>query len=224
MFNTMRRIPATAVAVAATVAITGVTSATAASLVTGAQIKNGTVTGLDLKNGSVSGLDVRNASVTGTDVKNRSLTTADLSAGTIAALKGAPGPQGAQGPKGDPGAPAGPAAVLSATQAVSKTVDELGEQILTLDVPAGKFLIQAKAQIDNADATGQEGKCDLKNGNVELDEGVESIVDNRGGTPALLAVVTLPVAATITLTCEGDNVANDELVARKGKIVATPVS
>lgn len=221
MFNTMRRIPATAVAVAAAVAITGVTSATAASLVTGAQIKNGTVTGLDLKNGSVSGLDVRNASVTGTDVKNRSLTTADLSAGTIAALKGAPGPQG---PKGDPGAPAGPAAVLSATQAVSKTVDELGEQILTLDVPAGKFLIQAKAQIDNADATGQEGKCDLKNGNVELDEGVESIVDNRGGTPALLAVVTLPVAATITLTCEGDNVANDELVARKGKIVATPVS
>jgi hypothetical protein len=64
-------------------------SATAAVLVTGRQVKDG--------------------SLTGADVKNRSLTAKDLRKGTIPAAKAGPvGPAGAKGdpgPKGDPGQP-----------------------------------------------------------------------------------------------------------------------
>jgi hypothetical protein len=65
-------------------------SALAATIITGANIKNGSVTGLDIKNGSL----------TGTDVKNSSLGTADLSATARAALKGQAGAQGPAGPSG----------------------------------------------------------------------------------------------------------------------------
>lgn len=47
----------------------GASSATAASLITGAQIKNN----------SVTGFDVRTASLNGTDIKNRSIGPSDLS-------------------------------------------------------------------------------------------------------------------------------------------------
>lgn len=64
-------------------------SATAAALVTGKQIKDGTVTGKDL----------RDRSVTGTDVGDASLGPADF-AGVV---EGPPGPRGPQGPRGLPG-------------------------------------------------------------------------------------------------------------------------
>lgn len=54
----------------------GVGSAQAAIIVTGANIKNGTVTGVDVRNGSL----------TGADVADGRLGSADLSAGTRAAL------------------------------------------------------------------------------------------------------------------------------------------
>lgn len=58
----------------------GVSGAVAGTMITGKQIKNGTVTGIDLKNGSVTG--------------------ADLSASTKAALRGRVGPTGAPGTSG----------------------------------------------------------------------------------------------------------------------------
>jgi hypothetical protein len=61
--------------------------ATAATLITGKQIKNSSITGADVKNKSLTARDFR-GSVTG-------------SAGPA----GAAGPQGAQGPKGDQGVP-----------------------------------------------------------------------------------------------------------------------
>ena len=69
------------------------TSAGAAALITGAQIKNN--------------------SVTGKDVKNKSLTKRDFR-GSVRGVRGVRGPQGPQGPKGDTGpqglqGPQGPA-------------------------------------------------------------------------------------------------------------------
>jgi hypothetical protein len=56
------------------------------------------ITGKDVKNGSLRGKDVKDASLTGTDVRDGSLTSADFSGLT-------PGPQGAQGPTGPQGDP-----------------------------------------------------------------------------------------------------------------------
>jgi hypothetical protein len=66
----------------------------AATLVTSAQIKDGTIvgkdvkngglTGVDIKDGSLGGRDLKNGSVTGADVKDGSIGSADIADGTIA--------------------------------------------------------------------------------------------------------------------------------------------
>ena len=65
-------------------ALMGAGTATAAKMITGGQIVNGTVTGADLKDGTVKGKD--------------------LSAGAKATLTGPAGEQGPAGPAGAPGA------------------------------------------------------------------------------------------------------------------------
>jgi hypothetical protein len=92
--RTRRPSPSMLVAVGAVVLACG-GSATAASLITGSQVKNGTLTGADVKDSSLRGVDI----------KNRSLTTSDLSTATIKSLKGSVSAQsgGATGVKGDTG-------------------------------------------------------------------------------------------------------------------------
>ncbi len=64
--------PAMVVALAALfVALGG--SATAAVLITGGNIKNGTIRGIDIRNGGLTGLDVKNNTVVGADVRESSL-------------------------------------------------------------------------------------------------------------------------------------------------------
>jgi len=58
------------------------------------------ITGKNVKNGSLTGKDVKNSSLTGGDVKNESLTPKDFN-GSVQGPKGDTGPQG---PKGDTGA------------------------------------------------------------------------------------------------------------------------
>ncbi len=116
--------PATVIAVIALIAAcTG--SATAASLITGKQIKNGSVTGADLRNNSVTGADLRNATVANRDVKKGTLAADRLSAAAIASLSrpGPSGPAGAQGAAGPAGAqgPAGPQGATGVATAVTRT-------------------------------------------------------------------------------------------------------
>lgn len=75
----------TLIAIIATGLLVGTTSATAASLVTSANIKNNTVKSRD--------------------VKNRTLTLRDFAPSTVRALRGRRGARGPQGTQGAPGAP-----------------------------------------------------------------------------------------------------------------------
>jgi hypothetical protein len=114
--------------VAATLALVfslaGTATATSITLITGKQVKDGSLSGADFKNNSISAKKLKSrsltakyvqlGSLTNREVQDGTLTLSDLSTDTIAALKatsvGAPGPVG---PKGDAGAtglqgPAGP--------------------------------------------------------------------------------------------------------------------
>ena len=62
------------------------------------------ITGKNVTDGSLSGTDIKNGSLRGADVRNGSLTAGDLSAKTIASLRGATGPAGATGATGTFGA------------------------------------------------------------------------------------------------------------------------
>ena len=83
--------PSLVVAGLALVVATGGTSY-AAVMITGADVKNGSLTGKDLKSHSVTGKDIRNQSLDSRDVKNGSLQSKDFREGDL--------PQGEQGPAG----------------------------------------------------------------------------------------------------------------------------
>lgn len=90
-----RRGPATAVALAVLVLLVAMAgSATAGALITGRDIKDGTVTSKDLRNGTV----------TGADVKDGSLSRQDFS-GSLQGPQGPAGPEGPVGPQGPQGTP-----------------------------------------------------------------------------------------------------------------------
>lgn len=85
-------------------------AASAKSLITGADIKNGSVSRLDLGVNSVAsgevldntltGSDIKNSSLTGGDIKDKSLTTKDLSDASIKSLRGQDGIDGTNGVDG----------------------------------------------------------------------------------------------------------------------------
>jgi uncharacterized protein YjbI with pentapeptide repeats len=55
----------------------------AATLVTSAQIKDGTIVGRDVKNGGLTGADLKDGSVTSKDLKNGTVTSADVKDGSL---------------------------------------------------------------------------------------------------------------------------------------------
>lgn len=97
--------PATIIAcVALLAALAG--TATAAGLITGAQVQNGSLSGLDLRNGSVGGVDVANGSLTTFDIRDHTLRAVDFAPGVLkAGAAGSAGPQGPPGPPGQLGPP-----------------------------------------------------------------------------------------------------------------------
>ncbi|HEX5909416.1 MAG TPA: hypothetical protein VFY44_02910, partial [Thermoleophilaceae bacterium] len=117
-------------------------SATAATLITGAKVKNGTITGTDIKA----------SSLTGAKVKNGSLSSSDLSKSAKGALKGAKGDQGPAGQTGPAGAQGaqGPRGIVSPrvqTLGGKDINDGAAQTVLTSAVPAGTYVITAKATL-----------------------------------------------------------------------------
>jgi hypothetical protein len=170
--------PALAVAVLALiVAMSG--SAVAASLITSSQIKNGTI---QLK---------------------------DLSKKTIATLRGHQGARGLQGVQGGPGlqgaqgvaGPVGPSEVFTFTHSGSVELPHT----YTAQLPAGKYLIFGRAQVNNNSTTTERPQCRLK---AETDEdqallGTSQNETNDDTADATLMVThTFGAAGTVTLTCE----------------------
>jgi hypothetical protein len=103
----MRSHVTTAVGFLIGVLVATAATATAAIVITGANVKNNSLTGADIKNGSLTGSDVKNGSLSANDLNSRSLTKAirDVAAMSTTGAAGATGATGATGPKGDPGAP-----------------------------------------------------------------------------------------------------------------------
>lgn len=109
------------------VAVSG--TATAAAMITGAQIKDNTV----------HGRDITNASVTGKDVKDKSLTPADFTG----SVQGPPGPTGPDGPQGQAGA--------SGLQYVTNGIDIATGKTETWAVscPVGKVVVGGGVSSNN---------------------------------------------------------------------------
>ncbi|MFT4081255.1 MAG: collagen-like protein [Nocardioides sp.] len=138
MRKIVTRIAPTAVAVAVTAVVVGSGGAYAAHLITGKDIKDGSVTSADVKNGTLGKADLSSA-------------TQKALAGATGA-KGAKGDTGAKGAKGDTGAtgPQGESGVVATDTASFKnvTVEALGGSwstghttVGTVDLDAGTYLV-----------------------------------------------------------------------------------
>jgi hypothetical protein len=161
-----------------------------------------------LKKKAVTGAKLRKSAVTGAKVKNGTLMAADFKAGQL--------PAGPQGPKGDPGIPgqqgpsgAGPGYISDfrfsvVVPALSTTT------VQTLDVPAGTYLLFARAEVNNSSGSAANDIISCK-----LAAGTDQQVQNGLFLgPNTMAGETLPVswqishtfasAGQVTLSCNAD--------------------
>ncbi len=126
---TLSRTQAVLGVVALVLATGGTATATTVKLITGSDVKDGSLSGADLANHSIGAgklkprslraAAIARGSLTTLEVRNGTLKLADLSGGAVAALEAAAastgaGPAGATGPQGPQG-PAGPAGPQGAT-------------------------------------------------------------------------------------------------------------
>ncbi|HYH61936.1 MAG TPA: hypothetical protein VD766_08725 [Solirubrobacterales bacterium] len=93
--------------------VAGATSATAAKLITGKDIKNGSVTGADIEKGSISNEQIANGKIYKKKLSKavRDQLNATGATGGTPGLPGPPGPPGPKGDKGDKGDQGDPAPI-----------------------------------------------------------------------------------------------------------------
>jgi Collagen triple helix repeat (20 copies) len=112
--------------------IVGTTSATAATLVTGKQVKDGSLSGADVKNGSLSKADLSDKAIN--SLRGQNGTNGVKGKDGATGPKGDQGPAGTAGPQGNPGprGPAGPpwaSLVDDQSPATRTSLDKIGGPI-----------------------------------------------------------------------------------------------
>ena len=166
-------------------------TAVASSLMTGADVKNGSLTGADvrdhsissrdLKRGAVSARSVHDGSLTGADVRNGSLRAADFDASDLDLMRGAKGDTGPQGPQGAQGAqgPAGPQGSSGIERASWTGIDVSGyvnDTPVFDQVPgAGGWLMLANYQVANTSLSDDWFGCGVFVGGQQIGGGGDNV-------------------------------------------------
>jgi hypothetical protein len=152
-------------------------AASAAKLITGKDIRNGSVTGADIKNRSITAVDIKKGSITPDLLAN----TADSrSAGTAGATgaTGPAGPAGPQGPRGErgPQGPQGPQGPRGETGTVDTS------QFFTKEQSDERYL-RANGKAADADRVDGLDGSDLRRAADDLQIGVANGVGDALGCP-----------------------------------------
>jgi hypothetical protein len=130
------------------------------------------------------------------DVTDRSLLAKDFEAGQLPA-----GPQGLQGATGS----AGPSDSYSA---VDRTGGQ-GHQPISVTVPAGDYVVTAKAEVNNTSATAAHNvTCQLAPGSdlADLDSSTATLGTTQQEVLPNHSFAHLPAGGTITEACGSDSV------------------
>jgi len=151
--------PATLVALVI-IGLTAATGATAATLVTGKQIRDNSVTGADIKRGTLGASDLSRAA-------RRSLRGAT----------GKTGPAGSPGPRGEPGVTLADRVFAARADDVEVEAADSVKQIVELLLPGGRFVIDANLSV-KSDGSGDV--CSLRTSDGLLHELQFTIGDQDG--------------------------------------------
>lgn len=176
------------------------TAVAGVDLITGAEVKDGSLTGADVRNASLSGLDIKDGSVSS---KAFSLEARS----NLRGLQGSAGPQGATGATGAAG-PQGAAGLGTLTTTITGS-DVTGYQD---DAPlatgalasAGDYVIFSNLTVHNTGANNEDLSCGF---NVNGDnQGAGGVSTTAGATTpgTMVGVATTRIAAgSITFFCRG---------------------
>ena len=138
-------------------------------------------------------------------------------------LTGPEGPRGPAGPKGDPGF----SDAYTGVQANRINVNGSLVPIVSVNVPAGAYMIQAKASVLLSDDTESVGWCELlENGARGADTSWWGFTDDpfEKTTVPLMTAASYAQPTTITLTCtKAANEMFNDVNVEAGKIIATRV-
>jgi hypothetical protein len=170
-------------------------SATAATLITGATIKNGTITGKDLKGSTLNG----------SQFKNGSLGSSDLGKSTKASLKGTQGDRGPAGQAGTPGGqgapgPNGVKAPQTGTVSANINGGGLDTEIMEKAVPAGGYMVSVKGYMFSPDVS--QITCRLLNGATVADRIDWDATTGGQRMPARLAAVVTATTGSLSVHCQ----------------------
>jgi hypothetical protein len=173
------------------------------------------LTGRNVKDGSLTGADIQNDSLTGADIEAGSLGSNAFSAIARANLRGIPGPAGPKGDKGETGAQGPAGAGISAT--VVNGADVVGYQDLaplaTGPMPAiGDYVIFANLSVHNTGANDDNLNCGLFINGQAIGGGGANVTAGSTASATTVGAISLTSApADITLKCQGNNVTTFDL-------------
>lgn len=221
--RSIRVVPALALA-SAVIVVSVAGSATAAKMITGKQIKNGSITSIDVRNANLTGADVKDGTVSGGDLKDATVGSTDLKDGTVA---------GADVQDGSlTGAELAEGTITAEDMHFSAEPFVYPQSLSFLEVPAcddssmvsctallsagtsGPKHVIVTGQVDNAGANPASisNKCGLWMGNELLNQQGFSLGGNGQpgeiATFALQGVRTVPESGSVELRCSemaGDN-------------------
>ena len=169
----------------------------------------------------LTGADVQNGSLTGQDIRDGSLRAADFSPADLTLLKSArrarvtrSGARGHRGPKGDNGAPgaAGPTGAPAALPSVSATGPDAagyvdGAPLVSVSLPtAGTWLLLARFDATNTGASSDYLNCAFQVGAVQA--GASGAQADPGATSKATPVTvgTIDDPQVVSLQCGGNGV------------------
>jgi hypothetical protein len=164
----------------------------------------------------ITGKEIRDGSVASKDIRDGSLKLRDFKASERKRLQGARGPAGQPGPAGPQGA-AGPAGPVQAFHAARDTTGDLPagthEIARTDPLPAGSYVAFAKLSMDPAG--GQIASCFLNGAN-----GVDVAIGETETDVSLMGTMTLPAGGFVSIDCRS----TEEFAIRRIRINVIPVT
>ena len=172
------------------------------------------ITGADVKDGSLSGLDIRNQSLSGLDIKDGSLSSSALSLAARVNLRGETGSPGAKGEPGAPG-PQGPAGqgvvVTTATGPdVVGYIDLSTLVTLALTAPAD-YVLFGRVTAHNTGATDDNLNCGLFAAGGAFGGGGTQVTAGSTATFSVVGAASLAAATSVTLSCQSSGVTTFDL-------------
>lgn len=183
--------------------------------------------------GLINGKKIKPGTVTAKQIKNKTITKAKLAPATVKSLRGAPGPQGPAGGAGPAGAtgaagetgPTGPAGTDGVVDPYSAELTNIslpgGEYKvpLTLNVPAGTYMISAKANIWSQTETANLLDCTIWTDETHgVDTGLAEVSTDDTVNLSMMAVAEVEGKIELRCTAMEGNGAASQL-----KLIAVPV-